>query len=119
MSARVPFDFVPDHGGFRRVAAADKFLIVKESKSAMMRKPSILLYSILGVAAVRAFAQHQESAVERYREVHTARLNADQRIAAYEKLLAQSPADPRIEAGLAAAFIQKLRETTDFAYLNR
>ncbi|MGO9893218.1 MAG: tetratricopeptide repeat protein [Bryobacteraceae bacterium] len=119
MSARVPFDFVPDHGGFRRVAAADKFLIVKESKSAMMRKPSILLYSILGVAAVRAFAQHQESAVERYREVHTARLNADQRIAAYEKLLAQSPADPRIAAGLAAAFIQKLRETTDFAYLNR
>jgi hypothetical protein len=35
------------------------------------------------------------------------------------KLLAESPADPRIQAGLAEAFIQKLRETTDFAYLNR
>src|SRR5208283_4213223 len=37
----------------------------------------------------------------------------------YEKLLQKSPADPKIQAGLAEAFIQKLRETTDFAYLNR
>jgi tetratricopeptide (TPR) repeat protein len=51
--------------------------------------------------------------------VKTAQLTANQRIAAYEKLLAESPADPRIQAGLAEAFIQKLRETTDFAYLNR
>jgi tetratricopeptide (TPR) repeat protein len=48
-----------------------------------------------------------------------AHLTADQRIATYEKLLKATPNDAKIQADLAAAFIQKLRETTDFAYLNR
>jgi tetratricopeptide (TPR) repeat protein len=43
----------------------------------------------------------------------------DQRIAAFEKTLKAAPKDARAQAGLAAAFIQKVRETTDFAYLNR
>jgi tetratricopeptide (TPR) repeat protein len=79
-------------------------------------KYSALLYSALFVMPAAVFAQHQESA---YREVTTARLTASERIAAYEKLLGESPADPKIQAGLAEAFIRKLRETTDFAYLNR
>jgi tetratricopeptide (TPR) repeat protein len=44
---------------------------------------------------------------------------ADQRIATFEKALKASPNDAKAQAGLAAAFIQKLRETTDFAFLNR
>jgi len=56
---------------------------------------------------------------ERLRDVNAAHLNSNERIAAYEKLLQKAPNDPKIQAGLAEAFIQKLRETTDFAYLNR
>jgi len=85
----------------------------------MTIRPSALSCWLLCVAAILAFAQREENAEARYREVKTARLGADQRIAAYERLLAESPADPRIQAGLAEAFLQKLRETTDFAYLNR
>jgi len=79
-------------------------------------KPAALIYSLLCVSAV---AQTQESASDRYRNVLAAHLTADQRIAAYEKLLKTSPNDSKIQADLASAFIQKLRETTDFAYLNR
>ena len=46
-------------------------------------------------------------------------LNSDGRIALYEKRLREHPDDGRVQAGLASAFMQKLRETTDFAYLNR
>jgi len=100
------------------MAAAVALSFVKESKT-MILKPSALLYSLLCLATVPVFAQDQETAAARYREVKNARLSSNERIAAYEKLLAQSPADPKIQAGLAEAFIQKLRETTDFAYLNR
>ena len=48
-----------------------------------------------------------------------ASLSADGRIAAQEKKLKDKPDDPNVQAALASAFIQKLRETTDFAYLNR
>jgi tetratricopeptide (TPR) repeat protein len=85
----------------------------------MTMKPSALLYSLLCFATVPVFGQGQETAGAKYREVKTARLNSNERIAAYEKLLAESPADPKIQSGLAETFIQKLRETTDFAYLNR
>jgi tetratricopeptide (TPR) repeat protein len=82
----------------------------------MIVKPSALFYSLLLAAALPVFAQHEETA---YREMKSSRLTASERIAAYQKLLAESPADPKIQAGLAEAYIQKLRETTDFAYLNR
>jgi len=64
-------------------------------------------------------AQNEDSAAARYRNVQTSHLTADQRIATYEKLLKNTPNDPKVQASLASAFIQKLRETTDFAYLNR
>jgi len=85
----------------------------------MMLKSSVRLYVLLGLMTVPVVAQTQESVAARYREVKTTPLSSRERIAAYEKLLAQSPADPKVQAGLAEAFIQKLRETTDFAYLNR
>lgn len=44
---------------------------------------------------------------------------SDGRIAQLEKRLKDAPAEAKTEASLASAFIQKLRETTDFAYLNR
>jgi len=77
--------------------------------------------TILGVCLLAAplFCQPDESASTRFRDLKNARLTSNERIAAYEKLLQKSPADPKVQAGLAEAFIQKLRETTDFAYLNR
>lgn len=82
-------------------------------------KPLALVYTLLCVSAVAALAQTQVTASDRYRNVVTAHLTADERIATYEKLLKDSPNDAKLQADLAAAFIQKLRETTDFAYLNR
>jgi tetratricopeptide (TPR) repeat protein len=79
-------------------------------------KTAILL-SCIAISAGLAHAQ--ESASDRYRKAQTAHLTADQRIAAYEKALKDQPGSPAVQAGLASAFIQKLRETTDFAYLNR
>jgi tetratricopeptide (TPR) repeat protein len=84
----------------------------------MKQLMSIRLLSVVCLLASPIFAQ-SDSASARYRDVKNARLTANERIAAYEKLLQQSPKDPKVQAGLAEAFIQKLRETTDFAYLNR
>jgi len=70
-------------------------------------------------AAALQTAGGQEISAARWREVQAAHLNADQRIAAYEKLLQDAPGDPKVAGALASAFLQKLRETTDFAYLNR
>jgi tetratricopeptide (TPR) repeat protein len=75
--------------------------------------------SLVCLLAAPVFCQTEESASARQRDVKAARLASNERIATYEKLLQKSPADPKIQAGLAEAFIQKLRETTDFAYLNR
>jgi tetratricopeptide (TPR) repeat protein len=82
-------------------------------------KPLALVYTLLCVLAATALAQTQVTASDRYRNVMAAHLTADERIATYEKLLKDSPNDAKVQADLAAAFIQKLRETTDFAYLNR
>ena len=64
-----------------------------------------LLLPLLGLAL---FAQTQNPA-----------MSSDERIASFEKALKATPDEPKVQAGLASAFIQKLRETTDFAYLNR
>jgi tetratricopeptide (TPR) repeat protein len=80
---------------------------------------SVLLSGFLCLSAMSARALAEESPSTRYRAVQAAHLSTDERIAANEKLLKDAPDDPKIEAALASAFIQKLRETTDFAYLNR
>ncbi len=43
----------------------------------------------------------------------------DVRIRTYEKLLANSPQDLKLQIGLVSAYLQKVRETSDFDYLNR
>lgn len=48
-----------------------------------------------------------------------ARAKTDERIQAYERLLASSPDDLRLQAGLISAYLQKLRESADYAYLDR
>jgi tetratricopeptide (TPR) repeat protein len=67
-------------------------------------KRFVLLCAFLACSAVAAPVIH---------------LTSDERIALYEKQLKASPNDLNIEAELASSFIQKLRETTDFQYLNR
>jgi len=48
-----------------------------------------------------------------------ARLKTDERIAAYQKLAASKPEDLHYQNLLAGAYIQKMRETTDFGYIDR
>ncbi len=43
----------------------------------------------------------------------------DERIKTYEALLKASPGDFKLEAGLVPAYLQKLRESADFTYLDR
>src|ERR1017187_6198221 len=61
--------------------------------------------------------QIQES--ERLRAARVAAMKTDERIAYFEKLLKDHPGEPKYQAGLAAGFIQKMRETTNFTYLDR
>ena len=56
---------------------------------------------------------------ERARAARVSLMKTDDKIAYYEKALKEHPGDAKNQAGLASAFIQKMRETTDFAFLNR
>jgi tetratricopeptide (TPR) repeat protein len=80
---------------------------------------STLLSSLFCLAVSAALANGQVSTSDRLRTAQSAHLSADERIAAQEKRLKDAPNNPAVQAELASAFIQKLRETTDFAYLNR
>jgi len=48
-----------------------------------------------------------------------AHMKTDERIAAYQKLAASKPDDLHYQNLLAGAYIQKMRETTDFGYIER
>jgi tetratricopeptide (TPR) repeat protein len=48
-----------------------------------------------------------------------ARMKTDERIAAYQKLATAKPDDLHYQNLLAGAYIQKMRETTDFGYIDR
>lgn len=45
--------------------------------------------------------------------------STDERIRSYEALLAASPDNARLQAGLISAYLQKLRESSDYNYLDR
>ena len=47
------------------------------------------------------------------------RAKTDERIGTYERLLAASPSDARLQSGLISAYLQKLRESGDRTYLDR
>jgi len=49
----------------------------------------------------------------------SSRLNTDQQIAAYQKQVAAHPSNAHFQNLLASAYIQKVRESTDFSYLDR
>src|ERR1700689_646047 len=80
---------------------------------------STLLSSLCCLAVLAGLANGQMSATDRFRTAPSARLSADERIAVQEKQLRNEPNNSSLQAALASAFIQKMRETTDFAYLNR
>src|SRR4051794_471651 len=48
-----------------------------------------------------------------------AQATTDERIKTYETLLKASPGNFQLEAGLVPAYLQKLRESADFTYLDR
>jgi tetratricopeptide (TPR) repeat protein len=50
---------------------------------------------------------------------HLAYEKTDDRIKTFEKLLAASPDDLKFQSGLISAYLQKVRETADFGYLDR
>jgi tetratricopeptide (TPR) repeat protein len=50
---------------------------------------------------------------------HLAHEKTDDRIKTFEKLLAASPDDLKLQSGLVSAYLQKVRETADFSYLDR
>ncbi|MEO7649747.1 MAG: tetratricopeptide repeat protein, partial [Bryobacteraceae bacterium] len=56
---------------------------------------------------------------ERSLDSQRSKLSIDQQIAAYQKMVAASPANARYQNQLASAYIQKVRESTDFSYLDR
>ena len=45
--------------------------------------------------------------------------DTNDRIKTYEKMLVSSPDDLQLQAGLISAYLQRLRETADYAYLDR
>ncbi len=49
----------------------------------------------------------------------SAKLKTDERIAAYSKAVAAQPGSSHLQSLLARAYIQKMRETVDFSYLDR
>ena len=82
---------------------------------------------VLGVVVTALMLYGQEASSSQVAQTLTrramldqlARANTDQRIRGYERLLASSPDDPQLQLGLTAAYLQKLRESADFTYLDR
>jgi tetratricopeptide (TPR) repeat protein len=79
-----------------------------------MKAPAIAL----AIAASVAWSQNSPL-VNRALSQQLAHVTTDERIRAYERLLAGSPDDSRIQTGLISAYLQKLREAGDFGYLDR
>ena len=67
------------------------------------------------VAPDRAATVFEERAVEG----HVARLKTDDRIAYLQKTVSLKAGNPHYRVLLAGAYVQKMRETTDFSYIDR
>jgi tetratricopeptide (TPR) repeat protein len=61
----------------------------------------------------------KETLEERAANARAARMTTDQRIDFYRSLAAVKPESARYKVLLAATFLQKMRETTDFGYITR
>jgi tetratricopeptide (TPR) repeat protein len=64
-------------------------------------------------------APAQRLSPERSLADRASQLNTDQQIALYQKQLSAKASDPHLQNLLASAYIQKVRESTDFTYLDR
>jgi tetratricopeptide (TPR) repeat protein len=80
---------------------------------------STLFRSLCWTVLITGPAHGQIGVSDRYQAARSSQLSADERIAAQELRMQAEPNSPVVQAALASAFIQKVRETTDFAYLNR
>ena len=86
-----------------------------------MKTVSAFALLIAGCAGLQA----QEPATRpsrldnRYALDQVSRLQTDKRIAELEKSLKASPKNAQLQLALGSAFLQKMRETTDFQYLRR
>jgi tetratricopeptide (TPR) repeat protein len=78
---------------------------------------------LLPILAAAAFAQEPDrlmsALTDRALADQAMRLKTDDRIAMYQSLVQSKPEDLHYQNLLAGAFIQKVRETTDFSYLDR
>lgn len=74
---------------------------------------------VLLVAAVAFVGWSQNAPNPRFLDGQLIHSSTDQRIKAYQQLLAASPDDLRLEAGLISIYLQKLRESADRTYLDR
>jgi len=79
----------------------------------------------LAVAACTAWGQNSSvpklhgTLTDRALSEQLVHARTDDRIQAYEQLLAASPDDLRLQSGLISAYLQKLRESADYTYLDR
>jgi tetratricopeptide (TPR) repeat protein len=61
----------------------------------------------------------QRRSAERSLTDRATQLNTDQQVTLYQKQVSAKPSDPHLQNLLASAYIQKVRESTDFTYLDR
>jgi len=78
-----------------------------------------ILFSIPAFAQMGGSDRLVSALQERAITHQAANLNTDERIQMYERLAQTEPGRPHFQILLAATFIQKVRETTDFSYLDR
>lgn len=79
-----------------------------------MRRKLIPIVPLLAVSLLFAQRQAPEGSLN-----GSSQLSTDQQIEAYRKQAAQTPANAHFQNLLASAYIQKVRESTDFTYLDR
>jgi tetratricopeptide (TPR) repeat protein len=84
-----------------------------------MKHAFVILIGSVAMAQTAAPDRVAEAVKQRSALQQMMRLKTDDRIDAYKQTVAAKPHDKRARLLLASAYIQKVRETTDFSYLDR
>ncbi|MGH9720977.1 MAG: tetratricopeptide repeat protein [Bryobacteraceae bacterium] len=84
-----------------------------------MKQIPLFLFAVTLAAETRTADRLLEGWQDRAIALQSARLSTDERIALYQQLLRTKPANLHYRNLLASAFIQKMRDTTDFSYVER
>jgi tetratricopeptide (TPR) repeat protein len=82
-------------------------------------KPYWILLAIPALGQTAGGDRVANALRDRTISVQTMNLNTDERIQIYQRLSQTQPGEPHYLNLLAATYIQKVRETTDFSYLDR